>query len=104
MAKAKTAVQKWEDQRQTAPDRWDRIGAQTEGPALNWDEAPPALLASVVSAVVDGGDAILFGRTSDGGALLLQVLNGGGKHKLYPTSAEEVEAALRSVLDIATNA
>lgn len=46
-----------------------------------------------MDALVTSGDAVILGRTSDGGALSITVLSDAGKQRAYPHSQEELDAA-----------
>lgn len=65
---------------------------------VSWGDVANQLLRDTVVAVTDAGAAILLGRTSDGGALSLQVLDGDERIKEYPHSSDDAEAYLRWIL------
>jgi len=79
-------------------------GKQTNGQssvyaALHGNSSPGGLsygqidgdaLRECVERVTNRGDAILFGRTTDGGALSVHVLTGGKAEKFYVTDASEL--------------
>lgn len=48
-------------------------------------------LGAILNAVLDSGDAILMARTSDGGAIVLQLLDGGDKPKAYCVDQEQLD-------------
>lgn len=82
-------------------EKWGGLGADRDGTGISWDAVDAEQLAATVHAVTDDGAAILFGRTSDGGALVIQILSAGGKHKLYPSTPSELDQMLRDVETIA---
>ncbi len=64
------------------PEDWD------------WD---CALLCRAVRAVLVNGDAVLFGLTSDGGAVRVQTFEGSAKHSRYATNVDELNTILDSL-------
>jgi hypothetical protein len=54
-----------------------------------------------VAAVTDGGDAIMFSRTRDGGALCLTIMAGEERIKQYAGDGEEIQKLLSLVLESA---
>lgn len=59
--------------------------------------ANPELVWAAVCAVMAEGGAVMFGTTSDGGALCITVLDGGDRHKEYCHDADEINYFLESV-------
>lgn len=57
---------------------------------VSYGGADTKLLHLVIAAVVDNGDALVFGRTRDGGAVVLTILSGDEKHKFYSTNNGEL--------------
>lgn len=62
-------------------------------------KAPPKLLLDTLALVIDSGAAVILAATRDGGALVLTLLDGDDKDKVYCENAEEVREALT---DLAT--
>jgi hypothetical protein len=60
------------------------------------------LLRECVERVTNRGDAVLFGRTSDGGALSVQILTGGKAEKFYVTDASELLELLQGLIAAVT--
>lgn len=62
-----------------------------------------AIDATKIRAALDGvtrqGGAIMFGRTSDGGALSVCILDGDTKIKEYPHTVAEAEETLTAILE-----
>jgi hypothetical protein len=54
-----------------------------------------------VAACQAAGYALLFGATSDGGALTIVLFEGAEKHKFYAKSATEATELLRKIGDLA---
>lgn len=66
---------------------------------IYWSDAEQGALRLAVDAVTRGGAAIMLGRTSDGGALSICILDGDTKIKEYPHSTEELSALLAAIAD-----
>jgi len=47
-------------------------------------------VAAVIDGILEKGDAILFAATSDGGAVVIQLLNGLEKPKAYCVDSEQL--------------
>lgn len=45
-------------------------------------------LGTIIDGLVGTGDALMFARTSDGGALSITLLRGKGREKVYPATKE----------------
>lgn len=60
--------------------------------SVYWDEIPQEQIGLLVHAITKSGAAIMFGRTSDGGALSLTVLDGDNRIREWPRSAEDFES------------
>jgi hypothetical protein len=65
--------------------------------------ANPAVLQDVVSAIIRDGDAIMFGSTSDGGALVVTLFSGDERKKFYPDDDSSFRAALAQIGDAYMN-
>lgn len=85
-------------------DKWERMGHREDGPKVSWMDCDAEGLLAAVAAVTEGGAALLLATTSDGGALSIQVLNGGGRHKLYPCTVTELHEAIALIEEIAKEA
>jgi len=80
----------------------DKDGRDGKGPAkwrskrttLSWTGGPPESMRDAIGRITDSGAAILFARTSDGGALVIQVLAGNERSKEYITEAGDIVACL----------
>lgn len=66
--------------------------------SLSFKEVDSNLLAAVAAAVTEDGAALLLARTSDGGAIVLQVLDGAEKPKWYAADLESLTENLRTIL------
>lgn len=63
--------------------------------AASWEEAEAQDLWRTVCEVTSAGDALMFGRTRDGGALVLTVLSGEERVRNYASNAEEIADLLK---------
>lgn len=57
-------------------------------------KAPRELFLNTLALVVDNGAAVIIASTRNGDALVLTLLNGDDKEKVYPTTLEELREAL----------
>lgn len=65
--------------------------------AATWEEADADELWRTIYEVTGAGDALMFGRTRDGGAVTLVVLSGDERVRQYATGAEEISELLKRV-------
>ena len=56
-------------------------------------------LAECVQGAVMSGAYISFGRTSDGGAILIRILDGPDKLSTYCTTTSELDAAMAAIAE-----
>lgn len=66
--------------------------------SVSYSQVSGSLLSDCVGRVTERGDAILFGRTTDGGALSIHVLAGGKATKFYVTDASELMELLTGLI------
>lgn len=66
--------------------------------SLSYGQVSGSLLSECVERVTNRGDAILFGRTTDGGALSIHILAGGEASKFYVTDASELMELLQGLI------
>ncbi len=64
-----------------------------------WADISVDVLADLVNVCTNAGAAIMFGRTSDGGALSVCILDGDSKIKDYFREPEDVEQFLSWLKD-----
>lgn len=76
-----------------------QLPLDTGGPTFSWDDLDESLVRDCVRNVVLAGDAIMFGKTSDGGATMVRVYSGGDAHTWYGPTTEGFEAILRALRD-----
>lgn len=70
---------------------------------LSWLEADAEQLKKVAAAVIEDGAALLLARTSDGGALVIRVVDDVGSHAWYPASEEALASDLQDIGKAAIN-
>jgi hypothetical protein len=80
-----------------AADRFKTRRVQQTDTPIGWDEVDAMALYALVCAATNAGDAVTFGRTSDGGALSVCILTDGPPHKEYYTDADQALSALREL-------
>lgn len=82
--------------------RYSRVGApKPEAAKASWEDADADTLWRTIQEVTSQGDAIMFGLTRDGGAVVLTVLSGDERVKQYATGEEEIAALLQLVREAA---
>jgi hypothetical protein len=82
--------------------RYTGVGGGGGAAGLSFCQVAGDTLRDTVAAVVSNGDAILFGRTSDGGALSVRVLSDGSVDVWYPTDASELQELLDGLRTVAS--
>lgn len=70
-------------------------GKTRKAAAIAWAEVDGPSIKSAIDSVTRDGCAIVFSRTSDGGALVLTLLDGPTRLKEYPTSPQEAAVLLQ---------
>lgn len=56
-------------------------------------------LRDAITATVQMGAALMFSGTRDGGAVVLTLLDGDNRRKVYPTDVAELDAALTDLIE-----
>ena len=69
--------------------------------SVSYGDSDPAGLQGAIESITLSGDAVLFGRTSDGGALVVRVLSGGKSYVHYPTTSEALNELLTELEELA---
>lgn len=79
--------------------RWQDAFVLSAAPdeLIDWDAADPELLLRAVVNWTRAGNALTFGRTSDGGALSVTLLHGGERLKRYAGTADDLRDLLTAV-------
>lgn len=58
-----------------------------------------ARLGRALDRVIEHGDAVVIGRTSDGGSIAFTFLSGKARYKAYAASSEELDEILDAILE-----
>jgi len=78
--------------------RYANLGTRNQSaPKASWEEANAEDLWRTIYQVTNSGDALMFGLTRDGGAVVLTVLSGDDRTKAYATGEEEIANLLADV-------
>lgn len=72
------------------PAKYAGVGGPGESGSLRYRDAEAELLRDTIDAVTQDGDAVMFGRTSDGGALSISVYSSGRRKSLYAVSLDQL--------------
>jgi hypothetical protein len=65
--------------------------------SLSWAQVRAEAIIDAIVAVTDVGDALMFSRTSDGGAYSITVMSGGKSAKVWPSEPEAAETVLTTL-------
>lgn len=90
------------DMRQVVANKYKGLQLGGEHGKMSWSLADANLLKAAVVAVTEDGAGLLLARTSDGGALCVQVWEGGIPSKLFPATELELTEALQLVIETAS--
>lgn len=82
-------------------DKYAAAQLSTRKGGLTWADCSPTDLTAAAAAVTEDGAALLLSKTSDGGALLIQVLDGASKPKWYPASRQDLHEVLHLLTEVA---
>lgn len=77
--------------------RGKRRGSQL--PNRTWSEVPRELIGEFVGAIVSNGRGCLLGTTSDGGALVVRVYDGGDAETDYIKPSDDVATILSDIAE-----
>lgn len=81
----------------TPPSKWGSMRWKDAGDPISWRSADARALQDAIVAVTEDGAAVLFSKTSDGGALALQILAGTERYKYYLADSIEIDDLLREM-------
>lgn len=79
--------------------KYAKFGSKGSQTTVRWAQVSGPLIKDAIGFVTSRGDAITFGRTTDGGALSVTILSGSERLKQYATSHEEAEELLMQVIE-----
>lgn len=81
-------------------DKWKRLVERSSSSRVTWWDADAAKLHAAIANVSEDGAALLLSKTSDGGALALHIIADDGTNKLYPATADELNAYLDRIVEL----
>lgn len=76
------------------PKRW-----RSDRATISWSSGPTETMRDFITRITDNGAAVLFSRTQDGGALVVQVLAGNDRSKEYITEPGDIISCLSWLLE-----
>jgi hypothetical protein len=79
--------------------KYERLGKDAPQTTITWSEVDGPTIKRSIESIVGVGDALTFGRTRDGGALVVTVLSGEKRVKLYGATAIEMNDLLAELID-----
>lgn len=79
--------------------RYGSIGRKPNAEPVSWGKVPGPAIKDAIGFVTQAGDAITFGRTSDGGALSVTVLSREARYKFYASTVAEAEEMLMGIIE-----
>lgn len=74
------------------------LNGASAGRSVSYGQVSGDLLSRCVERVTNRGDALLLGRTTDGGALSIHVLSDGVVNKFYVSDASELMELLEGLI------
>ena len=84
-----------------AVSKYARLSEGHGAAPITWEEVDGRLIKAALVASTEDGCALIFSKTSDGGALSLTILAGTDRHKKYAKSVELAESLLHEVIALA---
>lgn len=78
--------------------RYARLSTGPKSAPITWSQVNGPKIKECVGFVTSCGDAVTFGRTTDGGALSVTVLSGPERIKQYGSTPTEVERILDDII------
>jgi len=89
----------------TANPAVSKYAAMAEGNGageVSWQEVSGPAIKQAIAAATEDGCALIFSKTSDGGALSLTILSGPDRIKKYGKSAGLMESVLAELVSTAS--
>jgi len=85
--------------------KYSRIsGAKPRADKATWEDADPDTLWKAITEVTNAGDYIGFGKTRDGGAVVVTVKSEDDSIKEYATGEAEIASLLKLIRDSVADA
>lgn len=79
---------------------WEELEQKQGHEHLAWSQVDNEVVTDAIHLLTGNGDAVTFGVTSDGGALMVSLLTGGKVLKSYFHRPEDAEQRLRGVREM----
>lgn len=77
-----------------AVSKYARLAERNAAASISWEEVDGRAIKAALVAATEDGCALIFSKTSDGGALSLTILAGATRNKLYAKTAGQAESQL----------
>lgn len=81
-----------------AVSKYASLDSSDDTGAASWEEVDGRLIKAAIVAASEDGCALIFGKTSDGGALSFTLLHNGPAIKKYPKAGPLAESLLREII------
>lgn len=81
-----------------AASKYAGLSDDASGVEASWEEVDGRVIKAAIVAATDDGCALIFGKTSDGGALSFTLLHTGAPLKKWPKTGQQAESVLQEVL------
>lgn len=78
-------------------DKWGQVGPSDKTDPISWRSCLAQTLQDAIVAATEDGAAVLLSKTSDGGALALQILSGAARYKYYAADSVALDDLLREM-------
>jgi len=78
--------------------RYSKLSGKAQKAPISWAQVNGPKIKECIGFVTGCGDAVTFGRTTDGGALSVTVLSGPDRIKQYGTTPLEMEQLLDDII------
>lgn len=88
----------------TAWNRWQALKESTARGGLTWSDANGETLLAAIASVTAEGAALLLGKTSDGGALMIRIIDNDVSTPFYPADLPSLNDVLMALVGAANNA
>lgn len=88
---------------QAAESKYGKAKISSSKGGLTWLDVDAEQLKKVAAAVIEDGAALLLAKTSDGGALVIRVVDDVGSHAWYPASEDRLASDLQEIGQAAIN-
>jgi len=85
--------------RTSGSNRWSEYNPHKNGSGPRWENVDEAAILVCITNVTNEGAALLFGKTRDGGSLVLTLCAGELRKRFYATTPDEMGVHLRELAD-----